>query len=151
MTRDLGRLEALILLVVGLLGDHEPYGIVPRAKATRMVLYALRKCGELHSTENSFKTSLSRAVLSLCEKGLLRGYYRAWYEYRDWNGSAEVFAGEGSKPFANFDDKRPKQPGRVRPRLLYLKVSDKGSEVLPTSQEVNEWIERLGWREETAS
>src|SRR5690606_5300121 len=43
------------------------------------------------------------------------------------------------------------QPGRVRPRLLYLKVSDKGSEVLPTSQEVNEWIERLGWREETAS
>jgi len=132
VTRDLGRLEALILLVVGLLGDHEPYGIVPRAKATRMVLYALRKCGELHSTENSFKTSLSRAVLSLCEKGLLS-------------------AGEGSKPFANFDDKRPKQPGRVRPRLLYLKVSDKGSEVLPTSQEVNEWIERLGWREETAS
>lgn len=151
MSGRLGKLEALVLLVVDILGRNESYFIVPRARLTTAVAECLARKGELHGSFESFKASVSRAVLNLCEKGLLVGYYRAWYEYRGVHGSADVFVGFGEKPVAGLPskDRRRAKRGFSRPRLTFVRLSEKGQEALLTSQEVNEWSERLGWREVT--
>ena len=147
MTCRLGRVEALVLLLTALLGEDREYNLVRRSEVTRAAMNCLAKTGRLHVSYASMKASLSRAVYSLCEKGLLRGYYRPWYEYRGWHGSAEVFCGVGSRPFAGFDDARAKQRRYVRPRLIYLKATDEGCEAL-TCEKVNAWVDALGWRGE---
>lgn len=145
MTCRLGRVEALVLLLTALLGEDREYNLVRRSEVTRAAMNCLAKTGRLHVSYASMKASLSRAVYSLCEKGLLRGYYRPWYEYRGWHGSTEVFCGVGSRPFAGFDDARAKQRRYVRPRLIYLKATDEGCEAL-TCEKVNAWVDALGWR-----
>lgn len=66
----LGMMEQITIFAVGVLGGEDNYNLVPRKELTIEAANVLVHHGQQQDNFNSFKSSLSRAVTSLCEKGL---------------------------------------------------------------------------------
>jgi hypothetical protein len=135
-TDGLGDMQRSVLRALGIL--HQEHGggqagFVDYGRVTNTTFEVhFQSSGNVPTSAESHRASISRAISSLIERGLVAGAFRNWTVYRGrTKATTEIPWGYGPTPWdlshinrEAFEEERYEDAMERRPRIQYLKLTE---------------------------